>query len=87
MIKIDNNNLSVRGNSGQLCTELETVLREVRKSFEETMGPDVAKDLLKTVFETSLVSEEESFKMIREKLNAADPRQNAILKMIDLLFD
>ena len=87
MIKIDNNHLSVKGSSGQLCTELETVLREVRKLFEETMGPDVAKDLLKTVFETSLVSEEESFKMIREKLNADDPRQNAILKMIDLLFD
>ena len=87
MIKIDNNCLSVKGNSGQLCTELETVLREVRKLFEETMGPDVAKDLLKTVFETSLVSEEESFKMIREKLNSDDPRQNAILKMIDLLFD
>lgn len=87
MIKIDNKNLLLKGSAPQLCVELETILREVRKSFEETIGPEVSKELLKTVFENSLVSKEESIKIIKEKLNDADPRQNAILEMIDLLFD
>lgn len=55
MIKIDNKNLLLKGSAPQLCVELETILREVRKSFEETIGPEVSKELLKTVFENSLV--------------------------------
>lgn len=82
MIYVERKTIVINGNGAVICCEIESILREFRKSAEEKHGKEAAKELIDKIVENSKKTDEQNEKEIEElKKQASDIFQN-ILKSV-----
>lgn len=82
MIHVERKTIVINGNGAVICCEIESILREFRKSVEEKHGKEAAKELIDKIVENSKKTDEQNEKEIEElKKQASDIFQN-ILKSV-----
>ena len=82
MIHVERKTIVINGNGAVICCEIESILREFRKSVEEKYGKEAAKELIDKIVENSKKTDEQNEKEIEEpKKQASDMFQN-ILKSV-----
>lgn len=82
MIHVERKTIVINGNGAVICCEIESILREFRKSVEEKWGKEAAKELIDKIVENSNKADEQNEKEIEElKKQASDMFQN-ILKSV-----
>jgi type I site-specific restriction endonuclease len=82
MIHVERKTIVINGNGAVICCEIESILREFRKSAEEKHGKEAAKELIDKIVENSKKTDEQNEKEIEElKKQASDIFQN-ILKSV-----
>ena len=53
MIHVERKTIVINGNGAVICCEIESILREFRKSAEEKHGKEAAKELIDKIVENS----------------------------------
>lgn len=53
MIHVERKTIVINGNGAVICYEIESILREFRKSVEEKYGKEAAKELIDKIVENS----------------------------------
>ena len=82
MIHVERKTIVINGNGAVICCEIESILREFRKSVGEKHGKEAAKELIDKIVENSKKTDEQNEKEIEElKKQASDIFQN-ILKSV-----
>lgn len=82
MIHVERKTIVINGNGAIICCEIESILREFRKSVEEKHGKEAAKELIDKIVENSKKTDEQNEKEIEElKKHALDMFRN-ILKSV-----
>lgn len=82
MIHVERKTIVINGNGAVICCEIESILREFRKSAEEKHGKEAAKELIDKIVENSKKTDEQNEKEIEElKKHALDMFRN-ILKSV-----
>lgn len=82
MIHVERKTIVINGNGAVICCEIESILREFRKSVEEKHGKEAAKELIDKIVENSKKTDEQNEKEIEElKKHALDMFRN-ILKSV-----
>lgn len=77
MIHVERKTIVINGNGAVICCEIESILREFRKSVEEKHGKEAAKELIDKIVENSKKTDEQNEKEIEElKKHALDMFRN-----------
>ncbi len=71
----------IKGNSAEVCMETESILRAVRESLAERLGDEGSKEMMKEIFDNSLLSKEEAV-MKAEEDTKDDPSFDSFEKML-----
>lgn len=74
-------NVKIEGNMPNVCLETEDLLREIRNALAKHLGDEDAKDIMKEIFDNSLISKEEAVKKAEEDAKD-DPSFGSFEKMI-----
>ena len=71
MIHVERKTIVINGNGAVICCEIESILREFRKSVEEKHGKEAAKELIDKIVENSKKTDEQNEKRDRRTKEAS----------------